>query len=603
MPEPIVKRIVGAILKEINATPEETNTTTRKIKGKVLRSNDNAPYRDTKIEIWDRDFLLDDQVGTAITDDNGSFNLKYDPADAGQSPDLTIKVFRLNAAGELELIHEQDGNSSDLNRGRDVTGDYDFGIVEIFDWEYDEEYKVPLIRTLGFGINASPQDFVAPQTSKILVNGLRFGALQRIGDNQPDIPGVQQVFPANLTLRDPNSDSDEFFIDAALNRFSPAMFIEDENGKFHVRYGIDQYDWDGIHQSPKVDLVLEKGVDSKLFPLEISWSIRDRNVNTIDSNGNASPNDQGWEKAKEYFRIAEFIDGQVKGHLGRGHLNVGQYALSLYRNIQKNPILKLLHPHLKGVTAINSFGKEIIFGEQGVLALSPLTQDSLIDALEHDLGSCNWEGWSPRKSINNQHSYAEINKLYWDIVNEYVDEFFLTHKEKIILDWKEIYYFSKDLVKHSVPFKPLDTQNGEQFYCLNEISVKPGNGMAISDITEKKVISDLEEPDKLKELNRLKQVCAYAIYHATIWHDWRNDYQDDYGGEIAYARLALDYEPKEASFQLFIVNILNSVKHGFIVKNEEGDIPELFIVKLKSRIKDFEKYKYDLRDLRSRINI
>lgn len=152
-------------------------------------------------------------------------------------------------------------------------------------------------------------------------------------------------------------------------------------------------------------------------------------------------------------------------------------------------------------------------------------------------------------------------------------------------------------MKHSVPFKALNTKNREEFYCNNEISIDPDNGNAISHITKDKVISNYAEVDKLK------QVCAYAIYHATIWHDWSNDYQDDYGGEIDYARLALEYQPQEASFQLFIVNILNSVKHGYIVKNEENDIPDLFIAKLKSRIDDFKKYDYDLRDLRSRINI
>lgn len=569
----------------------------RKITGTVLRSNGKDPYRDTKVEIWDRDFLLDDQVGTAVTNDKGYFHLEYDTIDAGEHPDLTIKVFRRNAEGKLKIIYDQDGASDDLDKGRDVKDDYDFGIIEIFDWEYDATYEVPLIRTLSAGINASPQDFVAPQTSKILLNGLKYGALREIGNQQSNISDVQKIFPKNLTLKRKDSDSDDFFIDAVLNRFSPAMFTEDSNGKFHVRYGIDQYTWDGTHQSPKVNLVLEKNNSDKLIPIEINWSIRNKNSNERDNIGKASPGDEEWKKAKEYFRIAEFVDGQVKGHLGRGHLNVGQYALSLYRNIQKNPIFRLLHPHLKGVSAINSFGKDIIFGEQGVLSLSPLTQSSLIDALRDDLGSCNWEKWSPRKSINNQHSYSKIQNLYWDIINEYVNEFFLTYQEKIILDWKEIYYFSKDLVKHSVPFKALNTVNEERFYCDNEISINPGTSKAISDITKDKVMSDLTEVDKLK------QVCAYAIYHATIWHDWRNDYQDDYGGEIDYVRLSLDYQPKEASFQLFIVNILSSVKHGYIVKNEENDIPDLFIAKLKSRVNDFNKYGYDLRDLRSRINI
>ena len=145
--------------------------------------------------------------------------------------------------------------------------------------------------------------------------------------------------------------------------------------------------------------------------------------------------------------------------------------------------------------------------------------------------------------------------------------------------------------------------SGEKWYCENEISVNPGTGKAISKITNVKLKPPAED------IENLKQVCAYAIYHATIWHDWRNDNQAKYAGEIDYARLSLNYDVKDASFQLFIMNILSSVKYGYIVKNEDDDIDPLFISKLKSRLKDFDEIKdfenngYDLRDLRSRINI
>lgn len=566
--------------------------TKKKIQGVVLRSiKDNTPYRNSRIEIWDRDFLVDDQIGVAITNDNGQFELEYDTDDAGDKPDLLIKIFRLNAKDEFELIFDQDG-------GINVVDDYNFGEIRICDWEYDGDFLVPLIRTPNAGIDSSPQDFTASQKRKIISNGVLFGALRLLADKANDIQEVQKIFPSNFTAENKNlSRSDDFFIDAVLNGFAPALFTIDSDNKFHVRYSIDNYEWDGIQQAPSAHLILGKDNSGNLVPVKIEWGLKSIDSNTI-TNGSASPSSSlEWNQAKEYFRIAEFIDGEIKGHLGRSHINVGQYAIALYRNIQKNPIFKLLHPHLKEVSAINSFGKGIIFGDEGILSTSPLTKNAVFLALKDDLGRCNWEKWSPRKILNKQHSYAKINNLYWEILNEYIDDFFATYLDKIILDWKEIYYFSEDLHDHSVPSTSPNLVSGEKWYCENEISAFMENQKAISKITNVK----LKPHDK--DIKNLKQVCAYAIYHSTIWHDWRNDNQVKYAGEIDYARMSLNYEVKDASFQLFVMNILSSIKYGYIVKNEDKDIPVMLISKLKSRIDDFKSYGYDLRDLRSRINI
>ena len=106
-----------------------------------------------------------------------------------------------------------------------------------------------------------------------------------------------------------------------------------------------------------------------------------------------------------------------------------------------------------------------------------------------------------------------------------------------------------------------------------------------------------------EEIEQLKQACRYAIYHATIWHDWRNDNQRNYSGEVAYARLAIDYSAADAAFQLFVVNLLVDIKYGYLSKNEDEDIPGNFVHLLKLRLAKFEAEGYDLRDLRSRVNI
>ena len=565
-----------------------------KVTGTMLRVKDNSPFRDTKIEVWDRDFGLDDKLGSGRTNNDGAFEISYDTADAGDKPDLTIKVLRMDFLGKYHVIAEKAGP-------RDVTKDYDFGDIHLADWEYDPNFQVPLVLSEGAGITASPQNFERPQTAKIVFHGIRLGAVRLLAGLEKTIKKVQGHFAKNLTIKDKNSRSDQFFANAVLNGFAPAkLTVDDADGTYHVRYNIDDYECDDQHQSPSVHLVMEKNDNGNLIPVKIEYKVRELGSNpaVFGPMQVALPGDgESWETAKSNYRIAEFIDGQVKGHLGRGHLNVGQYAISLYRNIQKNPIFRLLHPHLKGVSAINTFGKNIIFGDQGILVISPLTPASLIQVMRDDLGQCNWKGWTPRTEVNDQHDYAKVQKVYWDLLTEYIEGFFEANLEKILREWKEVFFFSEDLVAHSVPFREDPIPSGESRIDNNEVNSGGDGDKAISAIT-KVTINPPQE-----DIANLKQACIYAIYHATIWHDWRNDNQANYGGEIDYARMAMNISIKEAAFQLFIVNILVDVKYGYLTKNEDGDIPREMMTLLKRYRPQFDAIKYDLRDLRSRINI
>ncbi|MBV1872764.1 MAG: hypothetical protein KUG83_09485 [Gammaproteobacteria bacterium] len=576
--------------------------TIRTVKGQVLRVMDKSPLRDTLIQVWDRDFGLDDLLGNGLTTDDGHFSIDYNTEDAGDTPDLSVKVLRLNAAGEREVVEQIDGP-------KNINADYDFGIIEVSGWEYDSAYAVPLVLSDGKGLTSSPQNFELPQSAKILLKGGLLGIKRKAAELQSSIAHVQELFEKSKTqlMEEANkgsSRSDEFLVQSMLNGFNPALLSFNETDQtYHVRYNINQYEVDNTHQSPSVHLTLEKDANENLTPRSITYQVRYKGANPAAFNPEVTvtPNDDpaSWEKAKQYYRIAEFIDGQVKGHLGRSHLNTGQYAVALYRNIQKSPILQLLHPHLKSVSAINTFGKEVIFGSTGVLAAtSPLTVDALVACMRDDLGACDWKDWEPRSPVTKQHSYARIQKLYWDVVSEHVASFFDVNIDKIIKDWKEIYYFSQDLTTHSAPCCASPTYKGEVWADNNEIS-RPlaGQEKSISLITD--VINNPSEQD----IEQLKQACCYAIYHATIWHDWRNDNQQNYGGEINYARLAIDYTVDEAAFHLYIVNLLVDVKYGYLSKNEDEDIPRNFIHLLKKSLPEFEKEGYDLRDLRSRINI
>jgi hypothetical protein len=573
----------------------------RKVSGKIVRECDESPLRGTLVEVWDRDFVRDDLVGSSLSDDKGNFEITYDTADAGDTPDLSIKVIRLSPAGEKVVIEYEDGP-------RNVEADYHFPPIKIAGWEYDSKIGVPLVYSDGAGITASPQNFELPQIAKIAKQGLRKTIARELAENKSTYKAQQKYFePSEVLTTERNANgslrSDEFFVDSVLNGFNPAKLSFNAAAEtYHVRYNIDQYEVDDKHQSPSAELTLSKNEEGELEPRSIAYRVRKVNSNpaTFGAWTTTSPSDgtTKWEKAKEYFRIAEFIDGQVKGHLARGHLNTGQYAIALYRNLQKSPILKLLHPHLKSVSAINTFGKNIIFGNSGILVTSPLNEKSLVECMRDDLGGCDWSDWSPRKPVSEQHSYARIQKLYWDVLTKHVEKFVAEHIEKITKDWKEIYFFSQDLVGHSVPFRSETLPAGEQWLDHNEVSAdRDAAILSISPITNKKT-----KPTRA-DIERLVQACRYAIYHATMWHDWRNDNQRNYGGEVSYARLSLKPSMDESAFQLFIVNLLVDIKYGYIVKDEDGEIPHSLIYLLREASPDFLGEQYDVRDLRSRINI
>lgn len=570
-----------------------------KVSGTILHT-DKQPFRRVTVEVYDRDGSMDERLAIGETDAQGRFDISYDPSRAGwrDLPDLKVKVFQVDSDGKPQLIYEEDGPD-------DVTGDYDFGTISINHWEYDPNVVVPLIYTSD--LIPPPQNFVQPQAVKLGKASIPlqeiYGKHMATGNENLTNAQVQDDYGSNQTMEDADSRSDAYLVNAILNGFAPAFFTKSSDGKYHVRYNYDAYTFDGVHQIPNVHATLS--VDNDTFSIEsITCQVRKKDVQNVtgpddfEAAVTSRPGDSNWEQAKTYFRVAEFLSGQAHGHLGRAHLNMGQYAISMYRNLQYNPVFKLLNPHLRGVTPINHTGKGVIFGETGALAaLSPLTADSLLEYMRDDLGQCNWRDWSPRKPITSGHQYAKIQEQYWELAKEHVEVFFRDYEPQIIRNWEEIYHFAQELVSNSVAYFQHPLADGEDWYDRGEYSPPTENGKAVSLIT-----GSTHNPSD-QEIANLKQACAYVIFHCTLWHCWRNDNQVNYGGEVEYARLALEYTPVESSYQLMVVHLLVDVKHGYVTKNEEGDIPRDMIQSLKKQADTFGAEDYNIDVIRSRINI
>ncbi len=59
----------------------------------------------------------------------------------------------------------------------------------------------------------------------------------------------------------------------------------------------------------------------------------------------------------------------------------------------------------------------------------------------------------------------------------------------------------------------------------------------------------------------------------------------------------------ESTNLLYMVNVLTAIKYGYIVKNEDDDIPEAIRTILSSYKSQFAAIGYDISNIRSLINV
>ena len=73
------------------------NDYTEVVKGRVVARDGGAPVKGAVVEVWDKDMLIDDYLGTATTDNDGRFEVDFTWAEYKDSlfdgrPDIFLKV-------------------------------------------------------------------------------------------------------------------------------------------------------------------------------------------------------------------------------------------------------------------------------------------------------------------------------------------------------------------------------------------------------------------------------------------------------------------------------------------------------------------------------
>lgn len=597
-----------------------------------------APIGGLVVELWDDDLTSgDDFLGDAVADEAGRFSIPYAPSAAGigDLPDFVLRVYeppqRFVSGGHERQRRVQVERIRGPRNVRE--NDVDLGDLELAFYEY--ESKVPFPYTSRESLR---RDFVPGASRRFFESLAKWGAIHdrivlcmRLGST-PTTAEVQAAYPKTATTlldeKTPGTTrSDAYFAKRILDGFLPAQFqrrADDANG-YHLAFSWSKFELNGLVDLPDIAARFELR-DGDLYPTEIRLAFRAPNgLRPPGSYGGTTTYtpDSGppWDQAKRVFRTLYFgVYAQLYGHVATAHFNMEQYAIAMNRNLRRSPIRDVLMPHLKEVSNINDRGRTLLLGaDDGLFARSkPITLASQLTWIASNVGRHDWFGFSPRAPISPKHVYARAANLYWEAIHEHLEQLFHEKKASIAEHWHEVVAFERDLLDHSVPLttRPMEMPdealewvdaNEQPREHANRVRREDGSVAAMSSITEGGTCTD-------EALERLRQLCAYCIYYTTFVHGWFHTQQNAEFGEILYAQMltngsmSAESDPTimpDAELQslgLRVTHSLTDFDWGYLLKNEDGDVPQGLIDAVVARKAAFDEIGFDIATLRSRLN-
>lgn len=610
----------------------------RKVKGRLISTrkvnDETKPIANAALQLWDLDLIENDFLAAGSTDENGYFDFDYDPDKGSRWNDVPDLVLRFM---DREYSYDKMGDPvskwfvvKNFHAGDNITAQvFDFGVLEVAFWEYEDSEglnNVCFTPRVAIIDNKTPQSQRPGRTNEQIQTGLehfvahnKHTLINKFSAGHPSNEDIEEDFPLNRTRKlKEEAKSDDFISYMVLNGFNPSLLKKGEKpDTFFVEFKWNGLELDDRHFAPNTTANF-KLVDDKLVLESIALQKRLGGDNSAHAEYRRpklyTPNDSEWDRVKRIFRCNYFLFGEVTTHLAETHLNIEQYIVAIRRNLLNNPIARLLLPHFYGTTAVNMAANEILLAEDGLVQkCSAVTGKSVKKMCKNSFGTLNWYGWKPRKPICSGHSFAYIGQVYWDTLYEYVYKYVQDNLSQIKQYWSEIRRMSQELVFHSLPY--IAVSEG-LYYDTNELNTSSkihqyinGKESSISPVTLR------DNPD-MDDIANIIQFSCYLLYHATFKHSWVNDLQYEMGGEIEFATLGLTDDisnmridtatvvpPSEAMEHPFITYILNYTEYGYIMRNEDDDMnPELIKHLIKNKNK-FQNLNYDIRSLRSSINV
>ncbi|MCB9766525.1 MAG: hypothetical protein H6739_42515 [Alphaproteobacteria bacterium] len=507
----------------------------------------------------------------------------------------------------------------------------DLGDVPVGFWPYRTDFPTPRAGAVDGKLAQSYTKGFSHTLAKAVarsapVEGLLL-AQNALDHEKPSMAEIQKHQPETLTLKveaetPGKTRSDLWLGDQLLNGFNIELRVgRDADDPARFRAVIDWGDMPakGLFDLADVDVVLLERPEGML-PVRITARIRQPGQGgawASDETRTFTPEDDDWDAAKRLVRCQYLLHGALHGHIIRAHFQTEMYALAVFRNLHLNPVRDVLAPHLWEIVAQGHDGDNFAWGPEGILATqSAVTTAVLYQRMADASATMDWKTFQPRTVLHNTHRYAKAARLYWDMVGQTLDDFFREHQAGIVAHWAEVRRFSDDLVDHSLPYAPQPDDPRVVPVDRNELDHPDVPRVSVDGVTRTCRPVTLTDTPAEGELAALQQLCHYVIFNATFNHSWTHNGQYDAGGELAYATFSLRNgsiggetdpainPPPKLSIKSISTNTLGTrANYGFILADEEHDVPPALKAALKANADAFRALGQDPGYIRSRINI
>ncbi|UJR84181.1 hypothetical protein [Sandaracinus amylolyticus] len=257
-----------------------------------------------------------------------------------------------------------------------------------------------------------------------------------------------------------------------------------------------------------------------------------------------------WQYAEHCARTALLLDGQLRGHLGRGHVVTEVYRRAvdaMFEGDAQSPVFSLLRPFLRSVVEIDDLGVPLVFGEGSILAVtSGLAAEAFGTVLTEVLERNAWSTWVP-PTPHPSSRYRRAGAAFARGVDAFLEAWFEANDAAIRAHWGEIERFHAAIG-----------------HARRAPAGRPWSAGPVPPIAR---------------VDDLRKLVHHAIYHATFFHTWANDQQWDVGGDPAFAAFALraksppepEYadwleraapERGDALMQCLLADVLSNTKYG-----------------------------------------
>lgn len=540
-----------------------------------------------------------------------------------------------------------------ISKGDLVGIEYCCRQVQLSYWEYRKDTPVPRVVIRNHDKKApdkySPGYNEAIEKQFVPIELIKLRHLAMIRLNQGiSYQRIVEDYPENLTVCMEKvmpgiTRSDDWFGSRMMNGMYACDFDKDPKNPhlFWVHHHWGSYDKTYHHYAiPDVDMWFALKEDGLPIPVKITLTgPLTRNEKDPKQKRTFSPDDgDKWLAAKRICRVSAALHAELAHHFAGTHLNTEQYAIACFRNLRLNPISGLLKSFLRSVVLLNHTADRILIGNGYITSACALTPKGIDQLVYKVMGTLDWKKFRPMQPISEGHTYAKAGNLYWDIVFDFVSSYIDNpgNRVEILEHWFEIHCFSEDLVNQSVPAflcnylqNTLLDGNGkmkgnvdwyQHHHRMDLYDERPevnGFRKAVSRITDKKDGHEVTDAD----LGQLKKACTYMIYQATFGHTWSNSKQYDDIGEVLYCSLGLRFgngpdgvlgpesdhsiapDLTRSTQMMWWSNMLSRTGYGFIMANEDGDVPPELQKSLENHRGDFAALGLNIDIIQSRITI